>query len=132
MTFRGVYNLRLVSSESIVASLYVEGDDWFVGNPMEVTFYNRPGNGTMISLSPWLPFGDKDTKHQIYEDNIIALSVCGQEMVDYYNSIVIKYKNGFVNEPEPEREDAYNSIEEVEEGLDIVEAMLEKSKGKLH
>jgi hypothetical protein len=131
MRLRGIYNLRLVSSESIIAALYIEDDEWFLGNPMEVTFYTKPGGSSMISLSPWLPFGDKETKHQIYEDGVIAISECGQEMVDYYNDIVIKYRNGFVNKPETQEEEI-NSVEELEESLDILEALSEKAKGKLH
>lgn len=136
MIFKGIYNLRLVSSESIVTGLYEDKEEensYYLANPMEITFYNRPGGSHMISLSPWMPFGDKNERHQIYPDTIIAMSKCGSEMIEYYNSIVTKYTGGFVNEPAPrEPEEEPLTIEEVEESLDILEAMTEKAKGRLH
>jgi hypothetical protein len=137
MIFKGVFNLRLVSSESIISSLYMEriGDEdtLWIDNPMEVTFYPKPNSGSMISLSPWLPFAEKNSRHQIYSDSILAMTKCTQEMVDYYNSVVIKYTNGPVgHEVEEESEEGFENIEDVENSLDVLEAMMIKSKGKLH
>lgn len=139
MTFKGVYNLRLVSAESVVSAVFsdnTEPDAMFFANPMEVQFYPKPTGNTMLSLTPWMPFGARDEYHQVYMDSVIAMSKCNQEMVDYYNSVVLKYNNGFV-EDKPQREeirerDEIRNMDDLEDSLDIIEAMTQKAKGKLH
>lgn len=137
MTFRGIFNLRMVSAESIVSAVYSEegtgGDIICFSNPMEVQFYPRPQGNTMLSLSPWMPFGEKDAMHEVYTDTIISMSKCNKEMVDYYNNIVIKYTNGFVEEPiRSEPTDDIGTVEELEESMDMIEALTRKAKGTLH
>jgi len=130
-----IFNVRMVSSESIISAVYSEpsenGDVVHFSNPMEVQFYPRPEGNTMLSLSPWMPFGDKDIMHEVYTDTIITMSKVNQEMVDYYNKVVIKYTNGFASE-EPEREDTHATVDELEESLDVIEALTRKAKGTLH
>lgn len=137
MIFKGVYHIRLISAESVVSAIYQEmGKDEVMhfANPMEVQFYPRPQGSTMLSLSPWMPFGDKDQKHEVYTDTVVSMSKCNQEMVDYYNSVVIKYNNGFIKDDISRHDDEEDiaSMDEVEESLDIIEAMTMKAKGKLH
>lgn len=135
MTFRGIFNVRMVSSESIISAVYSEpsenGDVVHFSNPMEVQFYPRPEGNTMLSLSPWMPFGEKETMHEVYTDTIITMSKCNQEMVDYYNKVVIRYTNGFVGE-DTQKVEPPATVEELEESLDAIEALTRKAKGTLH
>ena len=141
MIFKGIYNIRLVSTESIIAGVYEEVNDnssLYLDNPMEVMFYPKHTGNTMISLSPWMPFAERNNKHKLYSDTIITMSVCEQSMVNYYNGVVTKYMNAM--EPEIPGEDTRNvevkdsidNLQDLEDSLDIMEAMAEKSKGKLH
>jgi len=137
MIFKGVYNIRLVSTESIVTSVYEDLNDQtavWLSNPMEVTFYPRPNGNTMISLAPWMPFTPKEIKHKLFSDTVITMSQVEPSMVQYYNDVVTRYVNNetLTDRQEPTHDDGIGTVEELEDSLDILEALAEKSKGKLH
>lgn len=125
---------RLSTGEDIISS-YIEDEKGYVifKNPMKLIFRRVPTGSTVLVVLPWLPHElVKNDVAAINAHDIITILDLKDEMIEYYNNVVLSLEELDELNSGTLRERLFGGEEESEEVQSLDEVLKEKSKNIIH
>lgn len=125
---------RLSTGEDIISS-YIEDEKGYVifKNPMKLIFRRVPTGSTVLVVLPWLPHElVKNDVAAINAHDIITILDLKDEMIEYYNNVVLSLEELDELNSGTLRERLFGGEEETEEVQSLDEVLKEKSKNIIH
>ena len=132
--------IRMQNGDDIISDIAQTGNMVKLTNPMRLIFRRLPTGQTMMLIAPWLPNELIEEDHAVVSNSdVLTYFNPKQKLVDYYNKMVeinIQRQEDFgklLDEYlQSEIESADLEVEETEMPAEVMEAIEEIKRTKLH
>lgn len=132
--------IRMQNGDDIISNVTQVGNMITFTNPMRLIFRRLPTGQTMMLVAPWLPNELIEEDHAIVSNtDVLAYFSPKNKLVEYYNKMVeinLQRKEDFGkvldDYLQSEIETADLEVEETEIPLEVMEAIEEFKRNKLH
>lgn len=132
--------IRMQNGDDIISDITQTGNMVKLTNPMRLIFRRLPTGQTMMLIAPWLPNELIEEDHAVVSNSdVLTYFNPKQKLVDYYNKMVeinIQRQEDFgklLDEYlQSEIESADLEVEETEMPAEVMEAIEEIKRTKLH
>jgi len=132
--------IRMQNGDDIISDIAQTGNMVKLTNPMRLIFRRLPTGQTMMLISPWLPNELIEEDHAVVSNSdVLTYFNPKKKLVDYYNKMVeinIQRQEDFgklLDEYlQSEIESADLEVEETEMPAEVMEAIEEIKRTKLH
>jgi hypothetical protein len=132
--------IRMQNGDDIISDIAQTGNMIKLTNPMRLIFRRLPTGQTMMLIAPWLPNELIEEDHAVVSNSdVLTYFNPKQKLVDYYNKMVeinIQRQEDFgklLDEYlQSEIESADLEVEETEMPAEVMEAIEEIKRTKLH